>query len=200
MHRTILIRCAVVVSAASCATLHGDVLVTDSRFAFDVVAFSRGLDLYDESLDEYSGFASEFSGGTGNWAWELSSSAGVLADDSLVQAGAGNTALELSFESEAVFAIGGEFLLLDTQGTALDGIIQLELSDGTTYISTVSNGQTFAGFISGDLFISSLSMVGFGAYAPDITAISSFTIGVVPAPGGLALLLLGGTAARRRRS
>ena len=200
MHRTILIRCAVVVSAASCTTLHGDVIVTDSRFAFDVVAVSRGLDLYDESLDEYSGFASGFSGGTGSWAWELTSSAGVLADDSLVQTGAGSTALQLSFESEAVFAIGGEFLLLDQQGTALDGIIQLELSDGTSYISTVSNGQTFAGFISDDLFISSLSMVGFGAYAPDITAISSFTIGVVPAPGGPALLLLGGTIARRRRS
>ena len=200
MHRTILIRSAVVVAAASCATLHGDVIVTDSRFAFDVVATSRGLDLYDQSLDEYSGFASGFAGGTGNWAWELSSSAGVFADDSVVQAGAGSTALHLSFESEAVFAIGGEFLLLDEQGTELDGLIQLVLSDGTSYISTVSDGQTFAGFISDDLFISSLSVVGFGAYAPDTTAISSFTIGVVPAPGGLALLLLGGPGVRRRRS
>lgn len=203
MCRTRCLGCAVVASIVLSGALQGDVLVTDSEFAFNFVAESQNLQLFEESLDDYSGFASSFSGGSGDWAWELSSSEGVFAGDSSIRAGAGQTALELTFASDQVYAIGGEFQLLDQEGAPMNGLIQLLLSDGTSYISTVGSVQAFAGFISDDVNITSLSVIGFGAYAPDVTSVSSFTIGVIPAPGALTLLGvgfgIGGSGLRRRR-
>ena len=82
----------------------------------------------------------------------------------------------------------------------MNGMVQLTLSDGTTYISTVSQEQGYAGFVSNGENITSLSIIGFGEYAPEVTALNSFTIATIPAPASLTgLLLLGGTGRSRRR-
>ena len=178
----------------------GSVIVTDSVIAYHHIASSLDLDLYDESLDSYSGFATSFTGGSSEWAWELTSNSGVSAKDSVVMAGAGNTALTMNFASDQVFSIGGQFLLFSENGNPINGLIQLVLSDGTSYISTVGRDETFAGFLSDDQNITSLSIIGFGDSAPDVTALSSFTIGVIPGPASIfSLLALGGIVRRRRR-
>jgi hypothetical protein len=175
-------------------------VVTNSEIAYEHVASTLDLQLHEESLDAYIGSAAAFTGGNDLWAWELTATNGVTAFNSMVMANSGNTALSLNFESDQVFSIGGEFLLLSPEGSPITGLIQLLLSDGSSYISTVSSEETFAGFLSDDLNITSLNIIGFGDSAPDVTALSSFTIGVIPAPASIfSLLALGGIGRRRRR-
>ena len=182
------------------ASTQASIVVTNSEIAYEHVANSLDLQLHEESLDAYLGSAAAFTGGSGLWAWELTATNGVTAFNSMVMANSGNTALSLNFESDQVFSIGGEFLLLSPEGSPITGLIQLMLSDGSSYISTVSSEETFAGFLSDDLNITSLNIIGFGDSAPDVTALSSFTIGVIPAPASIfSLLALGGIGRRRRR-
>ena len=178
--------------------LQASILVTDSKSAFEFVTNAKGLELHEQTLEAYSGFASSFTGGTDNWAWELTSEGGVEATDSLIRSASGDSSLTLNFTSQDVYAIGSQFMLLSQEGSPMDGLIQLMLSDGSSYISTVSGTENFVGFISDDSYIESLSLFGFGEYAPDITAISSFTIGVIPAPATMGLLTMAGMMRRRR--
>ena len=203
MHMTSCTRTAVVASSLlliTGASTQASIVVTNSEIAYEHVASTLGLQLHEESLDAYIGSAAAFTGGNDLWAWELTATNGVTAFNSMVMANSGNTALSLNFESDQVFSIGGEFLLLSPEGSPITGLIQLLLSDGSSYISTVSSEETFAGFLSDDLNITSLNIIGFGDSAPDVTALSSFTIGVIPAPASIfSLLALGGIGRRRRR-
>jgi hypothetical protein len=182
------------------ASTEASIVVTDSSIAYNHVADSLNLELHEESLDNYFGSAPSFTGGSAQWAWELTSSSGVTASNSMVMTGSGNSSLTLNFESDQVFSIGGQFLLLSSEGNPINGIIQLLLSDGTSYISTVSREESFAGFLSDDQNITSLNIIGFGNSAPDVTALSSFTIGVIPAPASfVGFFALIGIGRLRRR-
>ncbi len=193
---------AVVVSSLLLMTgtsTEASIVVTNSEIAYEYVANTLDLQLHEESLDEYFGSAAAFTGGSDAWAWELTATNGVTAFNSMIKANSGNTALSLNFESDQVFSIGGEFMLLSSEGSPINGVIQLLLSDGSSYITTVSSEESFAGFLSDDVNITSLNIIGFGDSAPDVTALSSFTIGVIPAPASIfSLLALGGVGRRRR--
>lgn len=185
--------------STSGATLYGSIIVTDSIDAYEWIALDSGLELHSDDLTKYNGFASSFSGGEGNWAWHLSSDGGVIGNKSWIRSAAAGSPLVLTFDSNEVYSVGGHFHLLSTEGFPIDGLIQLELSDGTTYISTLEGEGVFAGFISTDLYIESLSVIGFGTSAPEVSAISNLIIGAIPAPGGIFAIGLVGSVARRRR-
>jgi MYXO-CTERM domain-containing protein len=65
----------------------------------------------------------------------------------------------------------------------------------------VSNTTTFSGFASDGVNITSLEVSRVGALgAGTFVASSGFVMGVVPAPGAVALIGLAGFMARRRRA
>ena len=131
---------------------------------------------------------------------ELSASSGLegVLGSYLKTENAGET-LVIDFEEE-VRSVGGFFFLVDEFQLPVIGILELELSDGTSFLTSLTEDGGCAGVISSTANIESLSLRGFGPSMFAAPAVSSLKLGVVPSPAGLALLGIAGVARRRRRS
>ena len=77
----------------------------------------------------------------------------------------------------------------------------MTLADGSFYIASTSVSTDFVGFISNGAAISSLTMNAVGTGNVYVTADNMYfgVVGVVPAPGAVALIGLAGLVASRRR-
>ena len=191
-----------ILAAVICpSVLQASITVTDSRAAYDLLADAADLELFEQSFTSYSGTQSSFTGGEDDWAWEITSDKGVEANGSLISAVSGGSALVVEFESSNVFSIGAEFFLLEDDGTPIPGLVQLMLSDGTSYVSEVGETNNFAGFVSdGGEAIMSLTLYGFETHTPDTTALESLSIGVIPGPASFTGLMAVSCLVRRRRA
>ena len=176
------------------------VVVFDNCAAYDMVSDALGIG--SESLDftTYDGAFPSLDVASSVGSVELSASSGLqgvlgsyLKTDSI-----GET-LVIDFEEE-VRSVGGFFFLVDEFQLPAIGILELELSDGTSYVTSLTKDGGFAGFISSRADIESLTLRGFGPSMFAAPAVSSLKLGVVPSPAGLALLGIAGVARRRRRS
>ena len=78
--------------------------------------------------------------------------------------------------------------------------MKIKLSDGTSFIRSISSQTTFSGFITTGASITSLELSHIGSTGVTFSAAEALTIGYVPAPGAVALLGLAGLASRRRRA
>ena len=100
-----------------------------------------------------------------------------------------NAAITLTFTSNNVTAIGGDFFQTDNPGNAIVGDVILTLNDGTTKTLTanIGNLQPFVGFISTKPLTSLvLTFPATGNYA----TINNFVVGTaVPEPSSWALLV-----------
>ena len=105
----------------------------------------------------------------------------------------------IDFEEE-VRSVGGFFFMVDKFQLPVIGILELELSDGTSFLTSLTEDGGFAGFISNTANIESLSLRGFGPSMFAAPAVSALKLGAVPSPAGLALLGIAGVARRRQRA
>lgn len=185
--------------AASQTVLNASITVTDSRTAYEALAEAESIDLFDQTFSSYSGTETSFSGGEGDWAWTITSDNGVEADGSLIKAVSGGSALVIEFASSNVFSIGADFFLLEDGGDPIPGLVQLMLSDGTSYVAEVGTENNFAGFVSQGEAIMSMSLYGFETHTPETTALSAVSIGVIPGPASFTGLIAVSSLVRRRR-
>ena len=197
-------KCAAICSLSIAALASADVYIFDNSLTYAAFCNDLGIVRDSESLDSFTtGSYASITGGVGDFAWQLSAANGVYVDavTSTARTQLNTDKLALSFSSSNVFAVGGFFFNLDSASTPRNGVMRIKLSDGTSFIRTVSNMTTFSGFVSDGANITSVEVSHAGSIGSQyFAATSGFNIGVVPAPGALALVGLAGVLSRRRRA
>lgn len=176
------------------------VVVFDDCDAFDM--FSDALGVRNESLDftAYEGAFSSLDIACSLGTVGLRSSSGLQGVlGSYMKADSIGETLVIDFE-ERVRSVGGFFFLVDEFQLPEMGLLELTLSDGNSYVASLTKDGGFAGFISTTANIESLSLRGFGPSMFAAPAVSALKLGAVPSPAGLALLGIAGVARRRQRA
>ena len=180
------------------STTFAAVLVFDNAAVFNAGLLESSLANFDQTFESYSGSAAFFTGGTGDYAWKASSANGVLGQAGVVQTLTATDTLKFDFSSGNVYGIGGLFHYVDAAGAYKSGLMKIKLSDGTSFIRSISSQTTFSGFITTGASITSLELSHIGSTGVTFSAAEALTIGYVPAPGAFALLGLAGLVSRRR--
>ena len=175
------------------------VVVVDRCDVYDMI--NDALDIGSESLDfsTYDGAYASLDVACSIGLVGLSSSSGLqgvlgsyLKTDSI------GATLVIDFEQE-VRSVGGFFFLVDQFELPVMGILELELSDGSSYVTSLNKDGGFSGFISSSADIESLTLRGFGPSVFAAPAVSSLKLGVVPSPAGLFVMGVAGISRRRRK-
>ena len=195
--------CAAISSLCFAAIAAADVYVFDNSVTYAAFCNDSSIVRQAQDLSQISaGSYASLTGGAGDFSWDLSAPSGVSLDNAGVARTQVNTEkLTLNFSSTNVFAVGGFFFNVDSLGATKAGVMKIKLSDGTSFIRTVSNATTFSGFVSDGANITSVEVSHAGSLGSQYyVATNGFNIGVVPAPGAAALVGLAGLVARRRRA
>ena len=195
--------CAAILSLSFAAIAAADVYVFDNSLTYAAFCNDSSIVRQGQDLTQIgAGAYAAITGGSGDFAWSLSAPSGVLKDAGSVARTQQNLEkLTLTFSSPNVFAVGGFFFNVDSLGATKPGVMKIKLSDGTSFIRTVSNDTTFSGFVSDGANITSLEVSHAGPLGSQyFVATNGFNIGIVPAPGAAALVGLAGLMARRRRA
>lgn len=191
---------AVVALSSIGAVASADVIVTDSLASFTAVANSFGQAVVSEDFQEYSGhYDSGTTGGSGATAWVATGAGGFDASGGVFSTTLPAEAFTFTFTSGDVYAIGGNFFNRDADFTALPSVIRLTTSAGVSYVHFAGGADSFGGFVSTSGAIQSIAFIPYGSTAGAYGAVSNLSFGVIPAPGAVALLGLGGLIGRRRR-
>jgi len=186
---------SVIASGAS-----AEIFVAETQSVFEALVGEFGGSVVAQSFGSYNGFyESGLVGGSGDAAWTASASGGLFAEAGIFSSDTPNVALTFSFSSANVFAIGGNFFNTNFDFSTGAGLVKVT-AGGVNFILS-SSPSSFAGFVSTQGSISSISILPFGgAAAGTFPSTNSLLIGVVPAPGAVALLGVAGLLARRRRA
>ncbi len=121
----------------------------------------------------------------------------LFNDPGLVSTDSALDALVITFTSGNVTAVGGRMFASDILFFPIGADMTATLSDGTV-VNFSSPGDDFRGFTS-DMTITSLTIDASDAAANAWATLDNLRVGVIPAPGTMALLGFGGLAATRRR-
>ncbi len=177
------------------------VLVVSSADVFADIVGSMGGAVLHEEFAGYEGFyASGLTGGTGDSMWAAAASGGLYASDGIMSTLNPNTSMSLTFASENVFAIGGNFFNTNTDFTTGGGLVKVS-AGGSTYIFSSTSLSGFGGFVSDSGAIHSITIMVFGSGASDLYASTNHVaVGVIPSPAVLAIGALAGMITRRRRN
>lgn len=154
-----------------------------------------------EDFSGYSGFfAGPVVGTVGGIEWSATATGGLFADAGYFSTNNAETELVFAL-APGVSAVGGNFFGTDLSFNVVPSIVEVTLSNGTTYLAALDTADAFVGFYSLGAEITSISTVALGAEGgPSVFATADNLYVAVPAPGAIALLgLAGATAARRRR-
>jgi len=191
---------SVVALSAFAHAASGEILVASSQSVFDALVVDLGGSVVGQSFANYNGFyQSGVGGGSGDAAWTASASSGLYAEAGIFSTNSANELLTFEFSSANVFAIGGNFFNTNQDFSTGPGLVKV-VAGGVGFIVS-SSTSSFAGFVSTSGSISSITIVPFGGEAVGTYAsTNSLSIGVVPAPGAVALLGVAGLLARRRRA
>ena len=176
------------------------VVVVDSCDAYDQVTTALGIGNDTLDFTTYNGTFPSVDVAASIGMVELSASSGLegVLGSYLKTDTVGET-LVIHFEEE-VRSVGGFFFLVDEFQLPEMGLLELTLSDGNSYVASLTKDGGFAGFISTTANIESLSLRGFGPSMFAAPAVSALKLGAVPSPAGLALLGIAGVARRRQRA
>ena len=195
--------CAAICSLSFAAIAAADVYVFDNAITYGAFCNDAGVVRQSQDLTQLaSGSYQSLTGGAGEFAWNLAAPSGVYLDSlGTARTQVNSEKLSLTFASTNVFAVGGFFFNVNGSGSTQAGVMRIKLSDGTSFIRTVSNNTTFSGFVSDGANITSVEVSHAGSLGSQyFVATNGFNIGIVPAPGAAALVGLAGLMARRRRA
>ena len=188
---------AMLASSASAA------IATYSQFSLwgqDVVA--SGSSVGTETFNSYNGFySSPLTGSVGGINWSATAPGGLFCSSGYFST---NNPVTATFTfAPGVMAVGANIFGTDSNFNIVAARITVTLADGSSYIASTSVPTDFVGFISNGAAISSLTMNAVGAPGSNVyvTADNMYfgVVGVVPAPGAVALIGLAGLVASRRR-
>ena len=189
---------AMLASSASAA------IATYSQFSLwgqDVVA--AGASVATETFNSYgtSYYASPLTGSVGGINWSATATGGLFCQTGYFST---NNPVAATFTfAPGVMAVGANIFGTNSNFDIVAARITVTLADGSFYIASTSVSTDFVGFISNGAAISSLTMNAVGAPGSNVyvTADNMYfgVVGVVPAPGAVALIGLAGLVASRRR-
>ena len=187
---------AMLASSASAA------IATYSQFSLwgqDVVA--AGASVATETFNSYgtSYYASPLTGSVGGINWSATATGGLFCSSGYFST---NNPVTATFTfAPGVMAVGANIFGTDSNFNIVAARITVTLADGSFYIASTSVSTDFVGFISNGAAISSLTMNAVGTGNVYVTADNMYfgVVGVVPAPGAVALIGLAGLVASRRR-
>ena len=188
---------AMLASSASAA------IGTYSQFSLwgqDVVA--SGSSVGTETFNSYNGYyASPLTGSVGGINWSATAPGGLFCQTGYFST---NNPVSATFTfAPGVMSVGANIFGTDSNFNIVAARITVTLADGFSYIASTSVPTDFVGFISNGAAISSLTMNAVGAPGSNVyvTADNMYfgVVGVVPAPGAVALIGLAGLVASRRR-
>lgn len=190
-----------VAASLLCSFAFGGVTVTNSQSLWNWRVTNGGQVVGTESFNSFAGFYTTVSSTLGSTNWTASAAPGGLyADMSYMSTNLPDDALTFSF-SPGVRAVAGNIFGTDIAFNPVTCVVNVTLSNGTSYEGFTSGPGDFVGFYSSSADITSLSIAavpmksGAGVYA----TIDNLYL-AVPAPGAAALIGLAGLAARRRRN
>lgn len=189
----------VAVSLCVCSgTSFGDVFVDESEFidAIDVVHTNPLDDVFDGTA-----LSLEYSSGAYSYTMEaVGPGGGILSTrDGEVSTTSGLDGILITFTGADVTAVGGHFWATAGEGETIGGYLSLSVNGGDSILFSSTGPDNFRGLTS-DTAINSLFVEMPDGSVPLWATMSSLVIGqTVPAPGGFALLGLGGIFAGRRR-
>lgn len=198
MIRTSMAAAAAIIASAASA----DVIVFtqyDVWAAFCASSPSTSF-IATEPFTGYSGFyAGPVVGTVGGIEWSATATGGLYADASYFSTNAAGTELVFAL-APGVSAVGGNFFGTDINFNVVPSIVEVTLSNGSSYIASLDTADAFVGFYSLGAEITSISTLALGtAGGPAVFATADNLYVAVPAPGAIALLGLAGAAASRRR-
>ena len=189
-----LVGAVVLASAASAG-----VTVTTNKALWTYRVTSGGQTVGTETFDSFSGtYLSPIFGTLGSTYWTASADQGLFATGGLVQTLQDAKTLVFTF-SPGVRAVAGNIFGADASATPFSSVLNVTLSDGTTYSGTATRASDFVGFYSTTANISSLSISIQASAGSSVRASIDNLYLAVPAPGAAALLGAAAVASRRRR-
>ena len=192
---------ALAATIAQCIVSNTNASITffDDTAAFNAGLLSHPLSKYTQTFETYTGAASEFTGGAGEYAWIASAANGLVGEADLIRTVNPSDTLKFEFIPGAVYAVGGFFHYTDNTGAFLSGVMKVQLNNGDVFVRSIDSASTFTGFESDGDSILSLQLSHFQTTPINFAAVQSLLIGYVPAPGMTAFLFMIGIATTRRR-
>lgn len=189
------------VSAALCLSTAASAAVTMYTEAALYDSAAAGL---ARAAETFSGFpdgtyGTPLSGTAGPVAWTATAAQGLLVNSSRLSALDGQAML-ITFAAGGlpIRGVSGNFFAT-VGGAATSAEIQVELSDGTSQIESISDPGSFMGFLSSSGSISSIRISIYSASGAVNPTVGNLDFAYVPSPGGLALLAVSALFAPRRR-
>lgn len=185
---------AIAVTSASSAA----VVSFTNKFVWDGYVTASGASIATETFDSFAnGFATTASGVVGGITWTAGAANGLFVEGGQMSTNLPET-LNFTFSPE-VRGVSGNIYSTDISFNIVASIIEVTLTDGTSYIGYSDSATSFVGFYSTGASIASMSItstaLGGGSVYPTV---DNLYFASVPAPGALALVGLAGLAARRR--
>ena len=176
---------------------------TYSQFSLwgqDVVA--SGSTVGTETFNSYDGYyASPLTGSVGGINWSATATGGIFCKGTYGYFSTNNPVAATFTFAPGVQFVGANIFGTDSNFNIVAARITVTLADGSFYIASTSVSTDFVGFISNGAAISTLTMSAVGTGNVYVTADNMYfgVVGVVPAPGAVALIGLAGLVASRRR-
>jgi MYXO-CTERM domain-containing protein len=178
---------------------HADLVVFTQSSVWAGFAAMNGDDtVFTETFDSYTGFYDNPASGTlGPVTWFAEADGGLFANGDYFSTNNADVDLVYTFDP-GVHGVGGNFFGTDINFNVVPSLVQVSLSDGTSYVSAVNSPNQFVGFYSTTSYISEIAIYALDG-SSNVWATADNLSVAVPAPGVLALLGVAGLGSRRRR-
>ena len=188
---------AVVAGIGSVA--HADLTVFTQSSVWAMFAAMNGDDtVFTETFDSYNGgYVNPATGTLGPVTWSAEADGGLFANGDYFSTAVHDVDLVFTFDP-GVHGVGGNFFGTDINFNVVPSLVQVSLSDGTSYVSSVDSASQFVGFYSTTSYISEIAIYALDGSSHVWATADNLSV-AVPAPGVLALLGVAGLAGRRRR-
>jgi hypothetical protein len=185
---------AAFVSSASSAAM----ISFTNQFVWNAYVTASGASIATEDFNSLAtGFAPSASGSTGGISWTASAANGIYVDGGQVSTNQAET-LNFTF-APGVQGVSGNIYSTDVSFNIVASIVQVTLTDGSSYIGYTDSAASFVGFYSTGATIASMSITSSNLSGGSLfPTVNNLYFASVPAPGALALVGLAGFTARRR--
>lgn len=195
---------ATVVCASFVQLATAAVVVFTNQTLWNSYSASQGTFVSTETFNNLSGVYSGPVSGTANpipVAWTASAAQGLFAIAGLLQSNAPET-MSFSFAG-GVQGVSAFVFATDTTQNSAASIMEVTLSDGSTYIGYSTSINDFLGFYSNGAAITGLTISATSAPGGPVVVyptVDTMYFATIPAPGAIALLGFAGLVGRRRRN
>jgi len=185
---------AVFLASASSAAM----ISFTNQFVWNAYATASGASIATENFNSFAnGFAPSASGSTGGISWTASAASGLFIDGGQMSTNQPET-LNFTF-APGVQGVSGNIYSTDISFNIVASIVQVTLTDGSSYIGYTDSAASFVGFYSTGATIASMSITSSNLSGGSLfPTVNNLYFASIPAPGALALVGLAGLTARRR--